>query len=100
MIAIDIPVGLPQRAGKGGRTAETLVRPLLGERQSSVFSVPSRAALAANNYRDACAIALAACEAKAPMQISDEAYNLMMRLERGYSSGISIGGRAFPFYGS
>lgn len=59
MIAIDIPVGLPQRAGKGGRTAETLVRPLLGERQSSVFSVPSRAALAANNYRDACAIALA-----------------------------------------
>jgi len=43
VIAIDIPVGLPERAGYGGRAAENAVRPLLGARQSSVFSVPSRA---------------------------------------------------------
>ncbi|MFG1426133.1 DUF429 domain-containing protein [Roseixanthobacter glucoisosaccharinicivorans] len=45
--AIDIPIGLPERVGAGGRAPERLVRPLLGMRQSSVFSVPSRAAVAA-----------------------------------------------------
>ena len=54
-----MPIGLPERAGYGGRAAENAVRPLLGARQSSVFSVPSRAAIAASAYRDACAIALA-----------------------------------------
>src|SRR5215470_12586419 len=47
VIAIDMPIGLPERAGRGGRTAENAVRPLLGARQSSVFSVPARAAFAA-----------------------------------------------------
>jgi len=59
VIAIDIPIGLPARVGAGGRAPERLVRPLLGERQSSVFSVPARAALWAADYREACAIALA-----------------------------------------
>jgi len=58
IIAVDIPIGLPARVGYGGRAAEDAVRPLLGARQSSVFSVPSRAALAAQDYRDACRIAL------------------------------------------
>ena len=57
-IAIDIPIGLPERAGHGGRAAENAVRPLLGARQSSVFSVPSRSAIAAQDYREACRIAL------------------------------------------
>src|SRR5690606_28095500 len=38
VVTVDIPIGLPERAGVGGRTAENIVRPLLGERQSSVFS--------------------------------------------------------------
>src|SRR5262245_52052918 len=58
-VAVDIPIGLPERAGYGGRAAENAVRPLLGARQSSVFSVPSRAAIAATSYRGACAGALA-----------------------------------------
>jgi predicted RNase H-like nuclease len=58
IVAVDIPIGLPARVGYGGRAAENAVRPLLGARQSSVFSVPSRAALAAEDYRDACRIAL------------------------------------------
>jgi predicted RNase H-like nuclease len=58
VIAVDIPIGLPERAGHGGRVAENAVRPLLGARQSSVFSVPSRAALEAEEYREACRIAL------------------------------------------
>ena len=43
--AVDIPVGLPERTGPKGRTPERLVRPLLGARQSSVFSIPSRSAV-------------------------------------------------------
>ncbi|TIX09969.1 MAG: DUF429 domain-containing protein, partial [Mesorhizobium sp.] len=44
-IAVDMPIGLPDSSQKGGRGPEALVRPLLGGRQSSVFSIPSRAAL-------------------------------------------------------
>lgn len=45
VIAVDMPIGLPERAGHGGRGPETLVRQYLGQRQSSVFSIPSRAAV-------------------------------------------------------
>lgn len=45
VIAVDMPIGLPERCGPGGRGPEKLVRPLLGMRQSSVFSIPSRAAV-------------------------------------------------------
>ncbi|RUY83786.1 DUF429 domain-containing protein [Mesorhizobium sp. M7A.F.Ca.CA.001.10.2.1] len=45
VIAVDMPIGLPDFSGKGGRGPEALVRPLLGARQSSVFSIPSRATL-------------------------------------------------------
>ena len=58
VVAVDMPIGLPERVGRGGRVAENAVRPLLGGRQSSVFSVPSRAALAAIEYREACRIAM------------------------------------------
>ena len=44
-IAVDMPIGLPAFSFRGGRGPEALVRPLLGQRQSSVFSIPSRAAL-------------------------------------------------------
>ncbi len=47
-IAVDMPIGLPDFSGKGGRGPEALVRPLLGARQSSVFAIPSRAALYAD----------------------------------------------------
>jgi predicted RNase H-like nuclease len=58
VIAIDIPIGLPARSGSGARIAESTVRPLLGDRQSSVFSVPARAAIYAPDYREACRIAV------------------------------------------
>jgi len=45
IIAVDIPIGLPEQAGRGGRTADNVVRSLLGARRSSVFSVPSRRAV-------------------------------------------------------
>ena len=45
IIAVDMPIGLPEKAGHGGRAAEAAVRPLLGGRQSAVFSIPSRQAV-------------------------------------------------------
>ncbi|WP_157016573.1 DUF429 domain-containing protein [Mesorhizobium xinjiangense] len=45
VIAVDMPIGLPEHTLSGGRGPEALVRKFLGERQSSVFSIPSRAAV-------------------------------------------------------
>src|SRR5262249_38835384 len=45
VVAVDMPIGLPDFTHHGGRGPERLVRPLIGERQSSVFSIPSRAAV-------------------------------------------------------
>jgi predicted RNase H-like nuclease len=78
VIAIDIPIGLPERAGHGGRAAENAVRTLLGARQSSVFSVPSRAAIAAQDYREACRIALATSEP--PRKVSKQLFMLAPKI--------------------
>ncbi|MBB3771075.1 putative RNase H-like nuclease [Angulomicrobium tetraedrale] len=68
ILAVDMPIGLPERIEAKGRAPERLVRPLLGGRQSSVFSIPSRAAVHAGvdatvpepeRYRHACATARA-----------------------------------------
>jgi predicted RNase H-like nuclease len=57
IIAIDVPIGLPARIGPQGRGPERAVRPLLGDRQSSVFAVPSRQAVYVKDYGDACRLA-------------------------------------------
>lgn len=44
-IAVDMPIGLPDRVTGAGRAPEKLVRPMLGARQSSVFSIPARPAV-------------------------------------------------------
>ena len=78
VIAVDMPVGLPERTGTGGRAAENAVRPLLGARQSAVFSVPSRAALAETDYREACAVALATSEP--PRKISKQLFMIAPKI--------------------
>ena len=78
VVAVDMPIGLPQSAGPGGRAAENAVRPLLGARQSSVFSVPSRAALAALDYREACRIALATSDP--PRKVSRQLFMLAPKI--------------------
>ncbi len=78
IVAVDIPIGLPERAGRGGRAAENAVRPLIGARQSSVFSVPSRAAAMAQDYRAACRIALATSEP--PRMVSKQLYMLAPKI--------------------
>jgi len=78
VIAVDIPIGMPERAGYGGRAAENAVRPLLGARQSSVFSVPSRTAIEAETYADACAIALATSQP--PRKVSRQLFMLAPKI--------------------
>jgi predicted RNase H-like nuclease len=58
LIAVDMPIGLPERIGPNGRGPERAVRPLVGQRQSSVFAVPSRRAIYAEDFADACRLAL------------------------------------------
>jgi predicted RNase H-like nuclease len=78
VIAVDMPIGLPERTGLGGRAAEAAVRPLLGARQSSVFSVPSRAAIYADDYAAACARALATSDP--PRKVSKQLFNIAPRI--------------------
>lgn len=45
LIGVDMPIGLPDQAGAGGRAPDRAARLVLGPRRSSVFAVPSRAAV-------------------------------------------------------
>lgn len=78
VIAVDIPIGLPERTGPGGRAAENAVRRLLGQRQSSVFSVPSRAAIYADDYRDACRRALETSDPS--RKVSKQLFNIAPKI--------------------
>jgi predicted RNase H-like nuclease len=78
LVAVDIPIGLPERAGLGGRAAENAVRPLLGGRQSSVFSVPSRAAVYTDDYRLACRRALETSEP--PRMMSKQLFHITAKI--------------------
>lgn len=48
IVAVDMPIGLPDRSPAGGRLAEREARALLGDRKSSVFRIPSRRAVEAS----------------------------------------------------
>lgn len=78
VLAVDMPMGLPELTRPGGRGPESAVRPLLGERQSSVFSIPSRRAVYAQEYRQACAEALETSEP--PRKVSKQAFYLFPKI--------------------
>jgi predicted RNase H-like nuclease len=72
-IAIDIPIGLPDR---GVREADRAARQQLGRLASSVFVTPVRAALAAEPYREATALAVRLTGSG----ISQQAYRLREKI--------------------
>ncbi|MET0606846.1 MAG: DUF429 domain-containing protein [Beijerinckiaceae bacterium] len=78
VVAVDMPIGLPELNCKGGRGPELLVRPLLGGRQSSVFSIPARRAVEAEDYRAACAAALECSDP--PRKVSKQAFHLFPKI--------------------
>lgn len=54
VLAIDVPIGLPKRIGRGGRAADRDARRLLRPtRHQSVFTAPPRAVLQARSYDEA-----------------------------------------------
>lgn len=94
IVAVDIPIGLPERAGRGGREAENAVRPLLGARQSSVFSVPSRAAIYAGDYAEACRIAFSTSEP--PRKVSKQLFNIAPKIrevDASLRAGLAVAAR-------
>lgn len=78
IVAVDMPIGLTERTDGAGRAPEKLVRPLLGRRQSSVFSMPSRAAVYAGDYPEACRIARATSEP--PRAVSIQGFHLFPKI--------------------
>ncbi|MCJ2040142.1 DUF429 domain-containing protein [Methylobacterium sp. J-059] len=58
-VGIDVPIGLPDRATGGGRAADRAARAYLGAGRSSVFPVPPRAAIFADDYETAKALSRA-----------------------------------------
>lgn len=89
-IVIDMPIGSPDVVTGGGRGPEKAVRPFLGERQSSVFSVPSRTAIYAESgpfsgqgdmieaHKRASMVALATSDP--PRKISIQSFNLFPKI--------------------
>jgi predicted RNase H-like nuclease len=78
MVAVDIPIGLPDRVGTGGRACDRECRSRLGERRSSVFSVPSRGAVAEPDYGRACAVNLEASDP--PRKVSRQCFALFAKI--------------------
>jgi predicted RNase H-like nuclease len=90
IFAIDMPIGLPDFIKVGGRGPEKSVRSFLGERQSSVFSVPSRTAIYAEcgpfsgqgdmieAHKRASMVALATSDP--PRKISIQSFNLFPKI--------------------
>lgn len=78
-LLIDMPIGLSERAERGGRACDRAARALLGwPRSASVFSPPARPTLAATDYADA----LARNRASGPDApgISKESFHLLPRI--------------------
>lgn len=85
VVAVDMPIGLPERIGAAGRTPERLVRRHLKDRQSSVFSVPSRSAVwagvglaEAEAYRAVCVEALATSDP--PRKIAKQCFHILPKI--------------------
>lgn len=77
-IAIDIPIGLPEQTGRGGRDADVQARAVLGQRQSAIFAVPARPAVMCLDYREACAAAVKTSDP--PKKVSKQAFNIFAKI--------------------
>ncbi len=77
-IAVDIPIGLPERAIIGGRLCCNALRRHLGDRQSAVFAVPARMAVMQTDYVRACEIALKFSDP--PRRVSKQCFNLFPKI--------------------
>jgi len=77
-IAVDIPIGIPDIATRGGRGCDVALRGKLGARQSSVFAVPGRAALGETDYGRACEMAFTHSEP--PRRVSKQCFHIFPKI--------------------
>jgi predicted RNase H-like nuclease len=77
-IAVDMPIGIPDHIMPGGRGCDTALRAHLGNRQSSVFAVPARAALAEEDYRRSCEMGLA--HSTPPRMVSKQCFHIFPKI--------------------
>jgi predicted RNase H-like nuclease len=73
-----MPIGIPDMAIRGGRGCDTALRSVLGGRQSSVFTVPARAALAEIDYVRACETALT--HSDPPRKVSKQCFHIFPKI--------------------
>ncbi len=78
VIAVDIPIGLPECAEPGGRACDRAARARLGPRAMSVFSAPVRAVLRCATYAEALAASRASSEHG--LGLSKQAWNLVPKI--------------------
>lgn len=78
IVAVDIPVGLPNRAVPGGRECDRQARKLLGPRASSVFPPPVYRAMACEEY--GAAVAANRASSEHGLGISKQCFALFPRL--------------------
>jgi predicted RNase H-like nuclease len=87
IIAVDMPIGLPERAIKGGRAPDWAAKEFLGPRKGTVFLVPSRRAVYAREavdtykqgYTRVCAVARKTSDP--PRAPSIQAYSIFPRIQ-------------------
>lgn len=77
IVAVDMPIGLAEHNGPG-RAAEIQLRPHLGRRRSSIFPIPSRAAVYAPDYDLARKLALQTSEP--PRSVSKQAFYIFPKI--------------------
>ena len=82
IIAVDMPIGLPERASKGGRAPDWAAKEFLGPRKGSVFLVPSRPAVYAyeQGYAQVCTVARETSDP--PRAPSIQAYSIFPRIQQ------------------
>ncbi len=78
IIAIDMPIGLPDFLDSQGRHADLQARAVLGPRKSSLFPPPARAALMATDYVQACEINRDYSDP--PRALSQQTFNLFPKI--------------------
>jgi threonine dehydratase len=81
VIAVDIPIGLPDRTANGGREPDWAARKILGTRQATVFPVPSRRAVYTYQYGYARVCDAARETSDPPRAPSIQVYWIMNRIQ-------------------
>jgi predicted RNase H-like nuclease len=101
LIGVDMPIGLPDHVEAGGRAPDRAARLVLGPRRSSVFSVPSRAAIYAfsDGYPKVCAVARATSTPSwAPSKQAFWLFPRIQEIDRALRADPDLANRVFEIH--